>query len=308
MIQSIQQQGIDLLSRVAAFSEPPPSSQTTSKLKALDLNHDTGWLIVPYHQTMVPKTLAAVILLHLCCSLATLVTPSSANEAVPLEGALLSEIDHHPLALADVDSPQGCQPRHVHLSVGRTQNATHSSMTVSFSIAPICVVEEGFMKTVGAVRVGEEHIIVEADPNNDVKSYNTSRSDHNHYFSDLYYHIEINNLQPDREYSYECLLLKKEELSAQQYLRQDRSSEVINKDDDDERIISRSGVSTFHTPPAPGQWPSDTIKFAVLGDLATKPHSRETVGHLDNEQDVDCILLAGDLSYANNHHRIWDEW
>ena len=143
--------------------------------------------------------------------------------------------------------------------------------------------------------------MIEGDPN-DVVSYNASRSDHNHYYSDLYYHIEIDDLQPGRKYSYQCLLLQKEEPSIQQYLRQDR--EVLN-----ERIISRSNISTFHTPPAPGQWPQDrSIKFAVMGDLATKPHSRETIWHLDRDKSIDCILLAGDISYANNHHHIWDEW
>ena len=248
---------------------------------------------------MVPRTLATAVLLQLVCSVATLATPSS-NEEVQREAHLLNNVDD------TLDDGGGCQPHHVHLSLGRTQNATHSSMTVSFSISPVCVVDE----TVGgAVRVGEH--IIEGDAADDVKKYNASRSDHNHYFSDLYYHIEIDGLQPDREYSYECLLLqKKEEASAQQYLRQDRSSEVINNYDNGDIIISSSGISTFHTPPAPGQWPSHdhTIKFAVLGDLATRETSRETIAYLDKEHGIDCILLPGDLSYANNHHRIWDQW
>ncbi len=261
---------------------------------------------------MVPRTLAIAALLQLVCSVATLATPSS------------NEVQREVHLDDTLDDGGGCQPKHVHLSLGRTQNATHSSMTVSFSLSPVCVVDETVR---GAVRVGEH--IIEGDAAHDVKSYNTSRSDHNHYFSDLYYHIEIDGLQPDREYSYECLLLqKKEEASAQQYLRQDRSSEVINNDDNDDHIIiSSSGISTFHTPPAPGQWPCGggggisgggggsggpshdrTIKFAVLGDLATRETSRETIRHLDDEQGIDCILLPGDLSYANNHHRIWDQW
>ena len=240
--------------------------------------------------TMMPRTTALTsALLRLACCMAThhLAAPSS-NDNVP---TLLPE-DRQLVGTAQV-----CRPRHVHLSVGRAQNETHSSMTVSFSISPVCI--EG-LRTVGAVRVGD--MLTEGDPN-DVMRYNASRSDQNHYFSDLYYHIEIDSLQPESEYSYECLLLlKKEEPSSQQYLRQDR--EVIN-----ERIISRSGASTFLTPPAPGQWPLDrTIKFAVMGDLATKSHSRETIEHLDHEKGINCILLAGDISYANNHHRIWDEW
>jgi hypothetical protein len=254
---------------------------------------------------MVPRTLAIAVLLQLVCSVATLATPSASNE-VQREVHHLKNVDD----TLRLDYGGGCQPRHVHLSLGRTQNATHSSMTVSFSLSPVCVVDETVR---GAVRVGEH--IIEGDAAHDVKSYNTSRSDHNHYFSDLYYHIEIDGLRPDREYSYECLLLlqKKEEVSAaQQYLRQDRSSEVINNDDNDDHIIiSSSGISIFHTPPAPGQWPSHdhtTIKFAILGDLATRETSRETIRHLDDEHGIDCILLPGDLSYANNHHRIWDQW
>ena len=271
-----------------AKSGPRASRMHSTKSKQQTIMEQKHHNII---RTMIRRrTTLASTLIQLACCVVTSSHVAPSNHNVQREVILQPE-DRPPVGTAQV-----CRPRHVHLSIGRTQNTTHSSMTVSFSISPACIDETS---TVGAVRVGD--VMIEGDPN-DVVSYNASRSDHNHYYSDLYYHIEIDDLQPGRKYSYQCLLLQKEEPSIQQYLRQDR--EVLN-----ERIISRSNISTFHTPPAPGQWPQDrSIKFAVMGDLATKPHSRETIWHLDRDKSIDCILLAGDISYANNHHHIWDEW
>jgi hypothetical protein len=153
---------------------------------------------------MIPRTTLASTVLQLACCVAT--THLAPSNDVPREVALQPK--DRPL----VGTEPLCRPRHVHLSIGRTQNVTHSSLIVSFSISPNCIEEA---KTVGAVRVGD--MLIEGDPN-DVMRYNASRSDHNHYFSDFYYHIEIDSLQPGSEYSYECLLLQKEEPSGQQYL------------------------------------------------------------------------------------------
>lgn len=112
--------------------------------------------LMTIHIMMVPRTLATAVLLQLVCSVVTLATPSSSNEGQ-------REVYLNTL------HGGGCQPHHVHLSLGRTQNATHSSMTVSFSLSPVCVVDE----TVGgAVCVGEH--IIEGDAAHDVKSYNAS--------------------------------------------------------------------------------------------------------------------------------------
>ena len=209
-----------------------------------------------------------------------------------------------------------CQPHHVHLSVGRLQNSTHSSMTVSFSISSDCVSKKGpGKKSIGAVRLsligeGEDDDLLAIGDGNSTKSYDamSPRRGIKRYHSDLYYHIEINSLRPGEEYSYECLLLKKDDVSSPQYLREDRTTLEV---DIDESAIARSDISSFTTPPAPGQWYSSgrPITFAVLGDLAAKSHSRKTIRHLDHHSEsVDAILFAGDLAYPSKDHENWDKW
>ena len=223
----------------------------------------------------------------------------------------------HVRRTAAASAQEVCQPHHIHLSVGGLQNRTHSSMTVSFSISSACVGRKRQKnKSFGAVRLiggggGEDDFLVIGDGNS-TKEYDamSPKSGVERYYSDLYYHIEINDLRPDREYSYECLLLKKDAVSSRQYyLREDRTTLVFNNDDDS--IIARSDISSFITPPAPGQWRSSgrTVKFAVIGDLAAKEHSKVTIRHLDRHSDsVDAILFAGDLAYPSKDHVNWDKW
>ena len=170
---------------------------------------------------------------------------------------------------------------------------------------------------------------------NDAQSYNASLTRHQlkhskhgetHYYSDVIYHIELNGLKPGTRYHYRCLLLE-----------HDVDDEHDN--DNNHGILSQSEDWTFLTPPAPGHWyppPLDrSVKFAVLGDLAARPHSRETVKnleevsltgdvvgtaessssssleqafHSEHNKGIDCILLAGDISYADGDHSIWDDW
>ena len=205
-----------------------------------------------------------------------------------------------------------CQPRHIHLSVGRIQNATHSSMTVSFSISSACVGKKGpGTNSVGAVRLRGERdddVLVVGDID-DAKSYSamSPRKGVKRYYSDLYYHVEIEDLRPGQEYSYECLLLTKDDMSSQQYLRQDKSSQEM----DHASVMARSDILTFTTPPAPGQWYASgrAIKFAVLGDLAAREHSRKTIRHLDHQsKSANAILFAGDLAYPSKDHENWDKW
>ena len=242
-----------------------------------------------------------------------------------------------------------CEPRHIHLSVGTTQNSTHSSMIISFSFLPGC--DTYFGNTIGAIRMrGIEEtptllIIGDADQ---AQSYNTSYTQHllkhakngeTHYYSDIYYHIEVTGLRPGRKYLYQCLLLRHDHLPRQRKqsnLRQfvQQGVNIISHRDSTYEIISKNRYSNFLTPPAPGEWyspPFDkTIKFAIMGDLGVRPHTRETIKNLDqshcnnndnnaplsdeqnfhchHSQGVDAILLAGDLAYTNNNHAVWDDW
>ena len=231
-----------------------------------------------------------------------------------------------------------CNPRHVHLSVGRNLDVTRSSMIVSFSFLPECALQH-MRNAVGAIQVGE----VGKDMSrfylgglDEALSYNASMTQHqlNHakngetrYFSDVYYHIVMDDLTPGTRYNYQCLLVRGEHLPGIN-LRRGQSS----KYESNYQIVSRGNHSTFLTPPVAGEWyspPLDrSIKFAVLGDLAVRPHSRETVKnlelsslnadertdspeqkfHRDHSKGIDCVLLAGDLAYADGDHSVWDDW
>jgi len=113
----------------------------------------------------------------------------------------------------------------VHLSVGSTQNKTHSSMIISFSFLPGC---GAHTSKVGAIRISENinDIQEEGDSSTlimgNIKEslhYNTSYtkellrqakkrgSAETHYFSDVYYHIEVGDLKPGIRYYYKCMLI-----------------------------------------------------------------------------------------------------
>ena len=268
------------------------------------------------------RILPLFLLLLLWDTSSSAVTSAAAEQS---ESAVAGQ--SHVRRSAEATAQEVCQPHHIHLSVGRLQNRNHSSMTVSFSISSACVgINRHKNKSFGAVRLigggggeeeEEEEFLVIGDSDS-TKEYDamSPRRDAKRYYSDLYYHIEINNLRPDREYSYECLLLKRDSIwssdSDQFYLRENTTTtllDIINNDDDS--ILARSDVSLFTTPPAPGQWHSDgrAVKFAVIGDVAAKYHSKETIRHLDSHSDgVDAILFAGDLAYPSKDHVHWDKW
>jgi hypothetical protein len=196
-----------------------------------------------------------------------------------------------------------------------------------------------------------------AEQHGDDNSGGNGKATTRRYFSDVYYHIEMNDLLPGTRYQYNCLLLQTDTLPPSSLQAEHRSGSSIewtnptiltqattttttqtNDDNGD-----KDYYSTFLTPPSPGHWyppPLErTIKFAVLGDLAVRPHSRETVRNLqlgsllntphydvnDDEHSssssneayqfhkhhtkgIDCILLAGDLAYADGDHTVWDDW
>jgi hypothetical protein len=67
---------------------------------------------------------------------------------------------------------------------------------------------------------------------------------------------------------------------------------------------------TFTTPPIVGELApdSDGIVFGVVGDLGQTADSAQTVSHMNDETDIDMILHAGDLSYADCDQPRWDTW
>ncbi|KAL3816550.1 hypothetical protein ACHAXA_011849 [Cyclostephanos tholiformis] len=292
------------------------------------------------------RRVTMMLCLGIICSLSPLVSCAeikSRKEAVSL-GHISSGMANEPAVrtlepiVTMSENSTTCNPRHVHLSVGRNVDVTRSSMIVSFSFLSECA-QQHRRNAVGAIRVGEVGKDLSAfylGGLDEALSYNSSMTQHqlNHakngetrYFSDVYYHIELNDLKPGTRYQYQCLLIRGDHLSGLN-LRRGQSSQY----DTNYQIVSQGNRSTFLTPPIPGEWyspPLDrSIKFAVLGDLAVRPHSRETVKnlelsslntdegkdslelefHKDHSKGIDCVLLAGDLAYADGDHTVWDDW
>ena len=257
---------------------------------------------------------------------------------IAVAAPLPEEGDHQlrrPLVRSVAESSSSCQPHHIHLSVGRIQNATHSSMTVSFTIPLDCVKKGAGKKSIGAVRLiikgeeggGEEEeddvVMLITGNVNSTRTYGamSPRRGVDRYHSDVYHHIEIEDLRPDLQYSYQCLLLKKEDYNIHNNITKDMmmspSSQLLRQKDrttfetiDDSNVIAQSDISSFTTPPAPGQWPlGGSITFAVIGDLGARGHSKNTIRHLDRHSEgFDAVLFAGDLAYPSKDHVNWDKW
>ncbi|KAH9150309.1 hypothetical protein AeRB84_006622 [Aphanomyces euteiches] len=68
-----------------------------------------------------------------------------------------------------------------------------------------------------------------------------------------------------------------------------------------------SKAQTFKTPPKRGDLNSNLV-LGILGDLGQTNYSMETLGYIQSQKDIDAVLLAGDLSYADTVQSRWDEW
>jgi hypothetical protein len=92
----------------------------------------------------------------------------------------------------------------------------------------------------------------------------------------------------------------------QYYNHADRIFGGNNSDKDDEKDDEDEFILTFKTAPAPKDKHSRT-KFAIVADLGVFDHTKENLRNLtENINDIDFVVLAGDISYANGDHRVWD--
>jgi hypothetical protein len=49
------------------------------------------------------------------------------------------------------------------------------------------------------------------------------------------------------------------------------------------------------------------VRFGIVGDLGQSTHSQETLVHMTRNVDqMDAVLLVGDIAYTSNDHRRWD--
>lgn len=246
---------------------------------------------------------------------------------------------------ADDVNPRLCggTVRHVHLAVGPNPS---TEMTVSFASipskypAPIAGVLVGLSPN----SLDTAHMETGAASAYNLTVPTRQGNYGDKYFSPYYHHITVTGLKPSTTYYYKPivhthirsfskynlkrtdnnLITKNEMLVAfKEHIVDDALIEekgdfrhrdlekLFPYDGSNNECPSPDKIRTFRTAPAPVTPGDDsTIKpvtFAIIGDLGQYPHSELTLARLiRSRNEVDSIILAGDIAYNNGDHRQWD--
>jgi hypothetical protein len=242
-------------------------------------------------------------------------------------------------------SPRLCggAVRHVHLAVGPNPSR---EMIVSFASipskyqAPIAGVLVGLSPN----SLGTAHMETEVANAYNLTVPTRRANDGSTYFSPYYHHITVTGLQPSTRYYYKPIVhthlrsfskynLKR---TGNKPITQNEMLEVFEESEPEDEIIVNEGqfrhrdlerlfpydgsknqcpspdkIRSFRTAPAPVTPGDDStitpVTFAIIGDLGQYPHSELTLARLIRSRDeVDTIILAGDIAYPNGDHRQWD--
>ena len=164
------------------------------------------------------------------------------------------------------------------------------------------------------------------------------------YYSPSYHHITITGLQPATTYYYKPVIHSnlrpftkyEHKKVTKEFMNQHSDLEYVeNFIYDDEGINRENGqriltalfpydgtihecpspnkIRSFSTAPAPydpttaAATAYTPVSFAIVGDLGQFPHSQETFARLiSSKNDIDSIILAGDIAYPNMDHQQWD--
>ena len=105
--------------------------------------------------------------------------------------------------------------------------------------------------------------------------------DYKEYQSGVIHHVVLEGLSPSTTYFYQC-------------------GDTSIGDE------GMSGVKNFKTLPAVGD--KKPITFGVVGDLGQTSDSEVTVEHMLENERLQLILHAGDMSYADCEQTRWDTW
>ena len=212
--------------------------------------------------------------------------------------------------------------RHVHLSIGKDSS---SSAVISFSSLPCDLPDpetwnETFKDIVprnGGVLIGKDQRLAKFVKSKDpirynAKIYHKTTSDID-YWSEYQYHTEVKNLEPNTIYYYRCVVhmlqIKAEvdddyiESSKEQYrLLRLQDQRRLRTNFTSESHDAMNEMFWFKTGPVSG--PDKIAKMAIIGDLGVSDHTRESLDMLSNDiNDIDLIVLVGDISYANGNHK-----
>jgi acid phosphatase type 7 len=226
--------------------------------------------------------------------------------------------------------------RHVHLTVGPEPS---TSMIVNFASIP-----SKFDAPMAGVLIGTSpsHLNdLYLETSDSPTSYNLTvkhgaNFDKSMYYSPHYHHISLTDLQPSTTYYYLPLmratlkgfgdsfnvrtastLSKAQARESLDYLYHNDQNEAdlaeyghrqLQRwgpyDGSQKQCPAQDKVRSFQTAPAPG---SVGATIAVVGDIGQFPHSEETMARLlRSRNDLDIMLLVGDLAYTGYDHRRWD--
>jgi acid phosphatase type 7 len=171
-----------------------------------------------------------------------------------------------------------------------------------------------------------------------------SNYDGTKYYSPSYHHITINELKPATTYYYKPIVhanlrsftkydvrvpdefqSEHEDLEGvESFIYDDegmndetgqrRLTQLFPYDGTANECPSPEKIRSFRTAPAPFDPELDDpaqqyapVSFAIVGDLGQFPHSEETFARLILSRDeIDSIILAGDIAYPNMDHQQWD--
>jgi len=218
-------------------------------------------------------------------------------------------------AIKSLSSNYCTSSRHVHLS---SLADASTSIIVSFSSHPCDASEERFLKQhdlmplsppLGALLIGKHfhdeslQLVMGDIPLRYNATIYPQRANSFHYTSEYQHHVTVDNLEPHTTYYYRCIVFKNEI----------RDGGNDDNDDGEEKEESRNlrhlstiqdSTEIFSFRTAPTSESGKSTKIAILGDLGAFDHTKETLNILSSHlDDVDSIVLVGDLSYANGDHR-----
>jgi len=138
----------------------------------------------------------------------------------------------------------------------------------------------------------------------DVRQYNfTSIRDFSNYTSDYFVHVHIDKLLPSTKYFYHVgsnvmdVELDSWDTSVKRSLLLQGGFRV-----EDSLSFTTAPLSTNKS----GEFVP--LKFALVGDLGQTEDSLATMKHIANDEEVNAILHAGDMSYADSEQNRWDSW
>lgn len=112
-----------------------------------------------------------------------------------------------------------------------------------------------------------------------ITAYDFNYPQYNVYESGIIHHVTLTNLLPSTTYNYICGNIFE-------------GSDFI--------------INSFTTLPEIGS--TNFITFGIIGDIGQTNDTKLTLKHIQSKRNIQMILHAGDLSYADCNQKLWDSY